>query len=65
MDASEQQVEICKHCEKEEAVRLDDAHGIPVYGFCSEECAIKHGYRPEIFTGSYETDGDVVDAAND
>lgn len=62
MDAPEHQVEICKQCHKEEALRLDDAHGIPVYGFCSEECAVKHGYRPEIFAGAYEADGYVVDA---
>ena len=60
MDSSEQ-VEICKQCSKEEAVRLDDAYGVPVYGFCSEDCAVKHGYRPEVFAGAYKTDGDVVD----
>jgi hypothetical protein len=61
MDALEQQVEVCKQCRKEEAVRLDDAYGVPVYGFCSEECAIKYGYRPEVFAGAYETDDDVVE----
>ncbi len=52
---------MCQHCVKEEAVRLDDAYGIPVYGFCSSECAIQHGYRPEVFSGDYETDGDAVE----
>lgn len=60
MNSSEQSVEVCKQCGKEEVVRLDDAYGIPVCGFCSEECAIEHGYRPEVFRGAYETDGDAV-----
>jgi len=61
MNSSENPVEMCQHCVKEEAVRLDDAYGIPVYGFCSSECAIQHGYRPEVFSGDYETDGDAVE----
>ncbi len=61
MNSSEQSVEVCKQCGKEEAVRLDDAYRIPVCGFCSEECATKHGYRPEVFSSAYETDGDAVE----
>jgi hypothetical protein len=34
---------------------------IPVYGFCSEECAVASGYREEIFDGAYETDGDAIE----
>ena len=54
-------LEICKSCNKEEAVRLDDAYGIPVYGFCSEECAIRYGYRREVFTSLYDPLADTLE----
>ena len=57
----DQTIEFCKQCDNEEAVRLDDAYGVPVSGFCSVKCAIKHGYRPEVFAGAYETDGDTIE----
>ncbi len=48
MNSSDQPAELCKRCGKEEPVRLDAAFGIPVYGFGSEDCAIKHGFRMEV-----------------
>ena len=53
--------ETCKVCGKERAVRLDDAYGIPVYGFCSEKCAIRFGYRRDIFSSLYDPLEDAVE----
>jgi len=64
MNSSEQPVELCKQCGKQETIRLEDAFGIPVCGFCSEECAVKHGYRADVFSGAYETDGDTVETGD-